>query len=64
VTEIVMNNELEALAETLAGWIDSTPAVPAVYLFGSRVRGNHRPDSDVDIRLYLVEWSDLAMLPL
>jgi hypothetical protein len=50
VTEILMNNELEALAEILAEWIDSAPAIPTVYLFGSRVRGDHRPDSDVDIR--------------
>jgi predicted nucleotidyltransferase len=64
VTEIVMNNELEAFAKILAEWIDSAPAIPAVYLFGSSVRGDHRPDRDVDIRLYLDEWSDLAMLPL
>jgi hypothetical protein len=44
VTEILMNNELEALAEILAEWIDSAPAIPTVYLFGSRVRGDHRPD--------------------
>jgi hypothetical protein len=29
-TEIVMNNELEALAEILAEWIDPAPAIPAV----------------------------------
>jgi hypothetical protein len=48
--------ELEALAEILAQWVDEIPGVPAVYLFGSRVRGDHRPDSDVDVRLYLDEW--------
>jgi predicted nucleotidyltransferase len=26
------------------------------YLFGSRVRGDHRPDSDVDIRIFVEEW--------
>jgi hypothetical protein len=25
-------------------------------LFGSRVRGNHGTDSDVDVRLFLHEW--------
>lgn len=49
--------ELETLAETLARWVDDVPGVPAVYLFGSRVRGDHRPDSDVDLRLFLNEWS-------
>jgi len=33
------------------------PCIPAVYLFGSRVRGDHRPDSDVDVRLLLNEWN-------
>src|SRR5467141_1036155 len=46
-----LNAESCALAEVLAGWIGPAPAVPAVYLFGSRVRGDRRPDSDVDVRL-------------
>src|SRR5439155_4441739 len=49
----LMPRELEALAETLAEWISPAPGIPAVYLFGSRVRGDHRPDSDVDVRLHL-----------
>jgi predicted nucleotidyltransferase len=54
-------SELQALAGTVAKWIDEVPGVPAVYLFGSRVRGDHRPDSDVDIRVYLRDWvSDSA----
>jgi polymorphic toxin system nucleotidyltransferase-like protein len=48
---------LEALVEILASWIDPVPGIPALYLFGSRVRGDHRPDSDVDVRLYWEEWS-------
>jgi len=30
-----------------------------VYLFGSRVRGDHRPDSDVDVRVFTNEWINL-----
>ncbi|WP_237482710.1 nucleotidyltransferase domain-containing protein [Lichenibacterium dinghuense] len=30
--------------------------MPAIYLFGSRVRGDHRPDSDVDLCLFQAEW--------
>ena len=52
-----MNDELKILAEILAEWIDPAPGIPAIYLFGSRVRGDHRPDSDVDVRLYLDEWN-------
>lgn len=54
-----MNPDLTALASILADWIDPAPNVPAVYLFGSRVRGDHRPESDVDVRVFLNEWRDL-----
>ena len=40
-------SELQQLASTLADWSHHTSAV--IYLFGSRVRGDHRPDSDVDV---------------
>jgi hypothetical protein len=50
-------DELRALAEILADWVEPAPCIPAVYLFGSRVRGDHRPDSDVDVRLLLNEWN-------
>jgi Polymerase beta, Nucleotidyltransferase len=56
-----MNRELRALAEILADWIEPAPGVPVIYLFGSRARGDHRPDSDVDGRLFLDEWRDVTM---
>jgi hypothetical protein len=46
------DDQLKALAEHS----DAVPGIPAVYLFGSRVRGDHRKDSDVDIRLFLNQW--------
>ena len=48
--------DLPALAEVLAGWVDTAPGVPTVYLFESRVRGDHRPSSDVDLCLFQSEW--------
>jgi predicted nucleotidyltransferase len=45
--------ELQNLAETLAQWIDPVPGISTIYLFGSRVRGDHRFDSDVDVRLFV-----------
>lgn len=51
-----MNDELPVLAEVLAQWVDPALGIPAIYRFGSRVRGDHRPGSDVDVRLYLAEW--------
>ena len=48
--------DLPALAEAVASWVDDASGVPTVYLFGSRVRGDHRPDSDVDLCVFLSEW--------
>jgi predicted nucleotidyltransferase len=48
---------LKSLATILADWVDAAPGIPVVYLFGSRVRGDHRSDSDVDVRLYVDRWS-------
>lgn len=51
-------SDLPALAQAVSDWLDAAPpGIPAVYLFGSRVRGDHRPDSDVDLRLRLDEWT-------
>ena len=52
-----MNDHLAAVAEIIARWLDDAPGVPAAYLFGSRVRGDHRPDSDIDLRIYINEWN-------
>jgi hypothetical protein len=40
------------VAKILADW--SAGRDLSIILFGSRVRGDHRPDSDVDV---LIEWS-------
>jgi predicted nucleotidyltransferase len=50
------DNELRALAEIIAKWIEPATGLKQVYLFGSRVRGDHRPDSDVDLRIFMEEW--------
>lgn len=39
------------LISTLADWADTIPAISSVILFGSRARGDHRADSDVDLRI-------------
>lgn len=51
-----MRPDLQELATILSDWLEGGPAVPAIYVFGSRVRGDHRVDSDVDIRVFLNEW--------
>ena len=52
--------ELRSLAETVALWVDDVIGVPAIYIFGSRVRGDNRPDSDVDLCVFLTEWKPTA----
>jgi predicted nucleotidyltransferase len=51
-----MNPDLHALAVVLNDWLEPAPTIPALFLFGSRVRGDHRPDSDVDVRIFINEW--------
>jgi predicted nucleotidyltransferase len=50
--------DLKAIARAVADWVDDVPGVPVVFIFGSRVRGDHHEGSDVDIRLFKYEWAD------
>jgi predicted nucleotidyltransferase len=49
-----ITDELKQLTETLAEWLEPAGGFTA-YLFGSRVRGDYRADSDVDVRIFLHE---------
>ena len=44
-----MSLDLPTLTETVATWADQNPHVAQAYLFGSRVRGDHHPNSDLDV---------------
>ena len=50
--------DLPGMAERIA----AVPGVVGVVLGGSRARGSHRPDSDVDLGLYYRDAIDLARL--
>lgn len=41
-------DDLARLAGLVAEWSKPAPGM-VVYLYGSRVRGDHRPDSDLDV---------------
>lgn len=45
-------DELRQLTNIIADWASPAPSAN-FYLFGSRVRGDHKPESDVDL---YVEW--------
>lgn len=51
-----MDDDLYQIAATLADWSSDHPEM-MIYFFGSRVRGDNRPDSDVDVVI------DLPKLP-
>lgn len=41
--------ELRELAKAIADWAADAPLIVSIFVLGSRVRGDHCPDSDVDI---------------
>jgi predicted nucleotidyltransferase len=45
--------------ELIQQWAARTNAIREVWLFGSRAKGTSRPDSDVDIGIYLMpqDWA-------
>lgn len=43
--------ELRPLIPALHRWAQSHPQVGRIWLYGSRVRGTHRPDSDLDVAI-------------
>jgi predicted nucleotidyltransferase len=51
--------DLLQLVETLEAWCSGVDVT--VYLFGSRVRGDHRADSDVDLLIIFSKPTDAAV---
>lgn len=45
--------ETSEIARVLAEWAERKPLVKRVFIFGSRVRGDHKADSDIDIAVEL-----------
>ena len=44
------NSSLERLANIIAEWAESLP-IERVYIFGSQVRGDNKPSSDLDVAI-------------
>jgi predicted nucleotidyltransferase len=48
-----MLNDLKTWSSVLAVWANDKPKIAEVWLFGSRVRGDHHDESDLDIALVM-----------
>lgn len=61
---------IETLRDIVRAWAAENPRVSAAYLFGSRLKGTHRKDSDLDVAVKLLnpkgrpgdfcDWAELA----
>lgn len=40
---------IEDMGDAVAKWAATQPLIRKAYLFGSRVRGTHKPNSDLDV---------------
>lgn len=49
----VMSRDLERAAAVLRAWAKTTPSVRHVYLYGSRISGESRSESDLDVAIDL-----------
>jgi predicted nucleotidyltransferase len=45
--------DIGSLSEDLCRWAASKPLVNRLWIFGSRARGDYRPDSDLDVAIEL-----------
>ena len=51
-----------AWIEVLVAWAEGEPRVRSVHVFGSRARGDHRADSDLDVAYQLFDADDETAL--
>ena len=54
----------EEIRSKLAIWAASKPTVAVVYAFGSRAKGNNRPDSDLDLAFDFMSEVDCELSEL
>jgi predicted nucleotidyltransferase len=60
MAKMTASDDFTALASVLADWATGAPGFK-LYLFGSRVRGDHRSDSDVDLSVEFAVIGDREM---
>jgi predicted nucleotidyltransferase len=52
--EFKMKGLLEEDRLKIAQWAERHPEIKRVYLYGSRARGDHHPDSDIDLAIEVI----------
>ena len=62
--DLPLPEHLSEVAETIRAWAASKRLIRSVRLFGSRVRSQHRPDSDLDIAIAVDGTSGEALATL
>ncbi|SDT24961.1 nucleotidyltransferase domain-containing protein [Pseudomonas chlororaphis] len=45
---------IDLIANVVSAWAEKHKSISRVWLFGSRVRGDHRDDSDIDIAVEVI----------
>jgi predicted nucleotidyltransferase len=48
------NLDLPKLKTIISTWAKVKDLIQSVYLYGSRIRGNYQPDSDLDITIKVI----------
>ena len=48
------NLDLPKLEKIITDWAKGKDLIQSIYLYGSRIRGNYRPDSDLDIAIEII----------
>jgi predicted nucleotidyltransferase len=49
-----LDNQLRTWSSNIAHWAQSKREISEVWVFGSRVRGDHRSDSDLDVAVVML----------
>jgi predicted nucleotidyltransferase len=52
--------EVSKIGQHVASWAATKPTIRAVWLIGSRAKGTHRPDSDVDLAAAYIPAPDFT----
>jgi predicted nucleotidyltransferase len=58
--QIPMDPPVEASRERLVAWAQQQPSLRCLWIYGSRAKGTHGPDSDLDVACQIDRLSDRA----